>query len=763
MNTSLRRLVAVHFLFLGFVLASAQQSVPQSELVNDLRELVETPAVPGYEHQLAAKIAAKLKGFSPKVDAQSNVTVTIGKGTPHRLIVASMDEPGFVISGITNDGYLTLQRLPQGGSLPLFNELYSAQPVLIGTAQNKWINGAVAGLSVHLQPQRQHPPAASDLDNMYVDVGSANAADARAGGADVLGPIVIERRFYEMGFGKWTAPAIGDRFGAAALLEVLRNVDPATVKGTLTFAFVAQQWAGARGLQRLLYRLSPDEVIYVGRLVRATAAPGQREALPIFKESPGSGVLIASEKPESELSGFAAELKQLAAQNNIALKTDYSAPLLPRGSYMLQPKMPERSVHLAVATSWPSTPGEVLQGKDVLATISLLERYLFGRSKETELKSAAPLPEPIIFHKPTAAPSTEEIIKQLSETYAVSSHEENMRRAVMQLLPAWAKPETDDAGNLVLHWPSSKGGNAPRIVVVAHMDEIGYEVHSIGADGRLELETKGGGVLAYFLGHAGLVHSANGMHPGVVELPEGWEKPDFQWPRGPRQMFHMDVGAQTPEQVNELGIKVGDFVTISKQYHKLLHNFASSRSFDDRVGCAALVAATWALGQNMNQAGAATQSALSTGGRDITFIWSTREELGLEGAAGAAKNMAAQGKVPDYVFAIDTFVSSDSPLESKRFGDALLGHGFVVRAVDNSNIVPRDLAEKVVSIARASNIPVQYGVTGGGNDGAAFLLYGSTDVAIGWPLRYSHSPAEVIDLRDLDALAKIVAAVARRW
>jgi putative aminopeptidase FrvX len=253
------------------------------------------------------------------------------------------------------------------------------------------------------------------------------------------------------------------------------------------------------------------------------------------------------------------------------------------------------------------------------------------------------------------------------------------------------------------------------------------------------------------------------MHPGVLELPEGWEKPDFQWPRGPRQTFRMDVGAQTPEQVNELGIKVGDFVTIPKQYHRLLHTFSSARSFDDRVGCAALVAATWALGPNPNQRGGATKDSASAGARDITFVWSTREELGLEGAAGAAKNMALDGHVPDYVFAIDTFVSADSPLESKRFGDAILGHGFVVRAVDNSNIVPRDFVRKVVSLARSSNVPVQYGVTGGGNDGASFLLYGSTDVALGWPLRYSHSPGEVIDLRDLDALASIVTAIARRW
>ncbi|HKF21513.1 MAG TPA: peptidase M42 [Candidatus Angelobacter sp.] len=761
MNRRLRGLVAVHFLLVCFVFGLAQTSGAQTTLVNDLRELVQTPAVPGYEQQLSAKIAGELKSFAPKIDAQNNVTVTIGKGTPHRLIVASIDEPGFVASGITSEGYLTLQRLPQAGNLPLFNELYSAQPVLIGTAQNTWIHGAVAGLSVHLQPQRQHPPAASDLDNMFVDVGATTATEARAGGADVLSPVALERKFYEMGFGKWTAAAIGDRFGAAVLLEVLRNADPANVKGTLTFAFVTQQWVGARGLQRLLYRLTPDEVIYVGRLVRAPVTPGQREAAPVFKESPGSGVLVASEKPDAELAGLPAELKQLAAQNNIPLKTDYSASLFPRGGYMLQPKMPERSVHLAVATSWPSTPGEIVQGHDVMAMTSLLETYLFGRSKPMELSGAAPLSEPTVSAKPKAAPSTEEIIKQLIETYAVSSHEENMRRAVTQLLPPWAKPETDNGGNLVLHWPSPKGGSGPRIVVVAHMDEIGYEVRSVAADGRLELESKGGGVLAYFLGHAGLVHSANGMHPGVLELPDGWEKLDFQWPRGLRQTFRMDVGAQTPEQVSDMGIKAGDFVTIPKQYHKLLHNFASARAFDDRVGCASLVAATWALGQNPNQAGGTTKDSASPGGRDITFIWSTREELGLEGAADAAKNMASE--VPDYVFAIDTFVSSDSPLESKRFGNAILGHGFVVRAVDNSNIVPRNLTQKVVSIARSSNVPVQYGVTGGGNDGAAFLLYGSTDVALGWPLRYSHSPGEVIDLRDLDALARIVTAIARRW
>jgi putative aminopeptidase FrvX len=125
--------------------------------------------------------------------------------------------------------------------------------------------------------------------------------------------------------------------------------------------------------------------------------------------------------------------------------------------------------------------------------------------------------------------------------------------------------------------------------------------------------------------------------------------------------------------------------------------------------------------------------------------------------------MFEEGKAPDFVFAIDTFVSNDSPLEAKRLGNADIGKGFVVRAVDNSNIIPLRYVERVVKLARENNIPVQYGVTGGGNDGAVFTRFGSVDVAMGWPLRYSHSPAEVIDTRDMDALGRVVAVVAKSW
>jgi putative aminopeptidase len=726
---------------------AAGEPVP-GNLLTDTQQFVQTPAVPGYEQDLSRAIAQRLAAFSPKLDSLGDVVVTIGSGAPNRLLVAPMDEPGYVVSDITAQGYLRLQRLPQFGALPLFNELYSAQPVQIHTAQGKWIDGVIAGPSVHLQPGRQHPPDLDDIENMYVDIGATTAAQARSAGADLLSPLAIDRTLYQMGFGQWTAPAIGDRFGAAALVEVLRTLDSQKLRGHLTVAFVTQQWTGARGLQRMLDEVKPEELIYVGRLTRGPVPPGppgMGKEIPQPAQKPGSGVLIAraGEQPESPL---VSELTQLARENNIPLVTDYSAPLMPRG-YLPQPPLPACWVHLGLATAWPSTPGEFLDGHDLGHLIALLETYLTGEATPINIPGTAPLPEPGLPPRPAAAPSPETILSHLVETYGVSDHETRVREAVARLLPAWAKPQTDGSGNLILHWP----GKGPSIVVVAHQDEIGYEVRSILPDGRLELEDKGGGLPPFFLGHAAFVHTATGIRPGVLELPQGWEQPSFHWPPESRNAtYRMDVGAANPQQVADLGVKVGDFVTVPKKYRRLLGTRANARSFDDRLGCTALVAAAWALGPRLN-------------GRDVTFVWSTGEELGLVGAAAVAKNMAAQGHAPDYVFAVDTFVSSDSPLESTRFGDAKVGEGFVVRAVDNSNVVPRKLVEKLVAMARVQGIPAQYGVTGGGNDGSAFLRYGSTDIALGWPLRYSHSPGEVVDTRDVDALARIVAAVARQW
>jgi putative aminopeptidase len=441
---------------------------------------------------------------------------------------------------------------------------------------------------------------------------------------------------------------------------------------------------------------------------------------------------------------LAERLKALAEKEQIPLQAVNATP--PRiTAYRKGAELPENFVELGVPLLWPVTPAESAAWADTAQLGRLLESYLDVAKSGLDPGESA-----------SAGRSTS-VIRALVEEYGASGHEEAVRKAVVNQLPQWARKSatTDAAGNLVLQVGDGKrSAKTPRIAFVAHMDEIGYEVKNIEDDGRLQVEVLGGGYPQYFLGHVVLVHKKDGNHTGgVLELPTGWDKPGFEWPSGPRSMdeaAHVYVGTHSKEETAKLGIAVGDFVTIPKEYRPLVGTRANARSFDDRVGCVALLAAVNALGPELP-------------GRDVTFVWSTEEEVGLKGAAAFAEQAAKEGRVPDFVFAIDTFVSSDSPLESKRFADAELGKGFVVRAVDNSNIVPLQYVDRVVALAKETGVLVQYGVTGGGNDGSVFLRYGSVDVALGWPLRYSHSPAEVIDTKDVDALGKIVEVLARKW
>ena len=746
-------LVSIFLLHSSPAAAQAQaQGRPYGALPEQLDEFVGTPAVSGYENQLAEKIRATLKRLQPTTDNLGDVIITIGSGAPHRLLVAPIDEPGFVVSEITPDGYLRVQRLPQGGLPPIFNELYSAQPVRIETAAGKWIDGVVAGLSVHLQPGRTNPPKATDLENFYVDIGATSAAEVRKAGVDILNPIVINRRLMYLSQEKMAGASIGDRFGVDALVELLSRVDPTKIKGTLTVAFVVQQRTGARGLQRILTQTQADELIYVGRLLPGGPIPEMETLHRAPRREPGAGALVGVQQTDGSLPGFSTELKQLADANGIPFASDYSANILPK-SYLPTPQFPAKWAHLAIATSWTDTPAETINSHDLTDLAKLLDLYVRSSPSSDSLEDGIGDPIGVGRH---SAPTNIEILRQLVEAYGVSYHEAPVRESVQRLLPPWAKPETDDAGNLVLHLGTAPAGSkTPRILVVAHMDEIGFTVKSISKDGRLEVEWRGGGELSFFAGHPALVHTAKSALDAIVELPNGWDTANFKWPTDAGQPdsknpVRVDVGARTPDEVAKLGINLGDTITIPKAYRPLLGTRANGRSFDDRVGDTALISAVWALGAPLKD-------------RDVTFVWSTGEEEGLVGAAKLAKRLADEGHVPDFVFAVDTFVSSDSPIESKRFGDAEIGKGFVIRAVDNSNIVPSALVERLIKLARTNQIPIQYGVTGGGNDGSAFVRYGSVDIALGWPLRYSHSPAEVIDSRDVDSLARMITVIARSW
>ncbi|HEU5358615.1 MAG TPA: M20/M25/M40 family metallo-hydrolase [Gemmatimonadales bacterium] len=339
--------------------------------------------------------------------------------------------------------------------------------------------------------------------------------------------------------------------------------------------------------------------------------------------------------------------------------------------------------------------------------------------------------------KPVSVAEAQAVLAPFVGTYAPSGMEAPMRDAVRRALPAWARPSVDSAGDLLL----SVGRGAPHVVFIAHMDEIGFSVTAIRDDGSLELRPLGGFLPSLFEAEPALVHT------GAADVPGVFTPADSQ-PAGRRGLaFRVDLGVTTRAAAESLGVSVGNSVTMPKSYARLAGTRATGRSFDDRVGAAALVLAVRHLDRSRLR-------------HAVTFVWSVREETGLDGAQVVARSL---GTSVARVHAIDTFVSADSPLEPQNFAVAPLGRGPVARAVDQSSVTPPAYVDSLVALARARRIPLQVGATNGGNDGSAFAPWGVVDVPIGWALRYAHSPVEVADLRDVAGLADLVRAVAEGW
>src|SRR5213595_4360242 len=294
------------------------------------------------------------------------------------------------------------------------------------------------------------------------------------------------------------------------------------------------------------------------------------------------------------------------------------------------------------------------------------------------------------------------VLAPLVESYGVSSAEGPVREAVKRLLPTWAKSETDTAGNLWVR----VGQGGPVVAFIAHLDEIGFRVSGIRDDGTLELEARGGFFSSLFEAQPALVHTDRGEVAGIF-LPR-----DSGFTRRTPPPLRVDVGAGSRAGAMARGVSPGATVTMPKQYVRLAGTRATGRSFDDRVGDAAQLIALRHL----------DREALK---HQVIFVWSVREEIGLEGAGVAA---AALGTGPRRVHAIDTFVSADSPLELPNFAVAPIGAGAVARALDNSSVTPPAYVDSLLRVARARGVALQVGTTNGGNDGSMFTPYGVVDV-----------------------------------
>ena len=305
-----------------------------------------------------------------------------------------------------------------------------------------------------------------------------------------------------------------------------------------------------------------------------------------------------------------------------------------------------------------------------------------------------------------------------------------VRNRIRAQLPSWARERStvDETGNLIVRVGRD---SPPETIFIAHMDEIGFTVSRIHSDGEISADTVGGGSANLFAWHPVVLHVPNGTLNAIMT-----------------RHGTVDAGAESADQAATMGIAKGTPITVPKKFRLLLGNRATVRSFDDRIGCAVLISVLQSL---------KSADQLTRDGRPTWIVFSVQEEAGLVGAQAVAARTAAKR-----VYAIDSFVTSDSPLEDKRLANAVLGAGFVVRAKDNSGVTPRHAVEEILTLAKKLKIPAQHGVTAGGNDGSKFVRTGAINVPLSWPLRYAHTAAEVADLRDAEALRQIVGALVKR-
>ena len=529
------------------------------------------------------------------------------------------------------------------------------------------------------------------VDDLWVDIGARTAAEVRARGIEMLDAVV--REWPSWRYGEFVAgPGAAARAACAAVAAASRHT-PAS--GETVYILAAQSAFNHVGLAAALAELgSADTVTLVDPSIGDTTESVQsRRPFPLPFNLP-TGVRVQATMVLGARSAFRGTLAESVQEGD---------------ARVLLGEVLEAAGVTGAEVTWP-----FLRGTTPLAPVA------------TRRDSLTPVAD---------------LLRLLADEYGVSGHEEPARNAVRNALPAWARAisRVDTAGNLIL----AMGPERDTVVFVAHLDEIGFEVTAISADGQVSLRQRGGFYPSLFEGQPALLHLP-ARPQDTASFIRGVFVPrravTSKQPRDVTAWFGLDSSALIAQ-----GVAVGRSLTSWKRSARLGATRFTARSIDDRAGSAALILALPRL----------DRARLP---RKVIFVWSVREETALAGAAAAA---ATFGTSVTRVHAVDTFVSADSPLESARFAAAPIGRGAVVRALDNSSVAPRQEIDRVVRIARQQRIPLQVGTTNGGNDGSVFTRYGVVDVPIAWPLRYSHSPAELIDLGDVHALARLVAALAR--
>lgn len=347
----------------------AAAAAPASDLKGLVKELLTVPSITGSEDELGARIRKSL-GAVPgvEIDGLNTLSVDLGGHPATTLVLAALDGYGHMVSGITPEGYLTLDR-PVAPPHGRFDAFLLGQPVVVSTSRGP-INGVVAQPAMHLltPERRQALVEGFSLETAFVDIGVRSEKEARAKGVQILDPVTYPAVLTELQGGLWAGPDLGLRSAAAVLASAVLSLDGA--KGDAVVVWAAQTKLAARGrgerpslgALRARTRWAPRRVVIVD-----VVAEGKDGSPPLCGRGPA---LIPSREGPSTLKE---DIEKTAAASSSPLQT-----LAPAATPLTRPFTgpDEEVVTLALPVRFLHTPSEIVNLKDLEVLAALLGRFL---------------------------------------------------------------------------------------------------------------------------------------------------------------------------------------------------------------------------------------------------------------------------------------------------------------------------------------------------------------------------------------------------
>ena len=321
-----------------------------------------------------------------------------------------------------------------------------------------------------------------------------------------------------------------------------------------------------------------------------------------------------------------------------------------------------------------------------------------------------------------------ELLANLTGTYGPSGNEELIRQAIEKEIRDYVDEiRTDTLGNLI----AVKSGSGKKIMLAAHMDQIGLIVTNIDENGFLRF-TNVGGISPFNLIHREVIFG-NGV-AGTI----GYETEIEDIKTLKLNKMFIDIGAGSREEAKK-SVSIGDVAVYYAPMAESNGRYFGC-SMDNRAGCAVLVEAAKAVKHSPHE---------------LVYVFSVQEEVGLRGARTAAYSVA-----PDIGIALDVTLTGDTP--KSRPMAVKLGAGPAVKVMDSSVIAHPMIKELMIKRAEEAGIPYQLEVlTGGGTDSGAIHLSreGVPSGVLSIPCRYVHSPHEMVDRDDLTNAVKLLTRI----